>query len=146
MKIPYEWIWLSLFVVFLITEGASNALITIWFAAGALIAVILAFFHVNLTIQIVVFFVVSIVLLISTRPIVKKYFEKNKEQLKTNVNSMIGKKAIVTKQIKEHEFGEVKVDGQIWSAISENEKQEIDVDENVIVASVSGVKLIVKKP
>ncbi len=143
-NIPFEWIWLGLFIIFLIVEGASNALITIWFALGALISAILAFAGASEIVQIVVFFVSSIIFLIATRPAVKKYMDKNKEQLKTNVNSIVGKKAVITKEIKEHEFGEVKVDGQFWSAISEDSNIEIAEGINVIITGVSGVKLVVK--
>ncbi len=143
-NIPLEWIWIALFIIFVVVELASVGLLTIWFAAGSLVALALAFIDVSFTIQLVAFFVVSIALLFLTRPILKKYIYKNKEAMKTNVNSVIGKKAIITKKITEHDFGELKVDGQVWSAISEN-NEEIEIGSNVEIVAVKGVKLIVKE-
>ncbi len=143
-NIPFEWIWIALFIIFVVAELASVGLITIWFAAGSLVALALAFMDVSFTVQLVVFFIVSIALLMFTRPILKKYVYKNKEAMKTNVDAVIGKKAIVTKKITEHDFGELKVDGQVWSAISEN-RQEIEEESSVEIIGVKGVKLIVKK-
>lgn len=143
-NIPHEWIWIALFIIFVVVELASVGLLTIWFAAGSLVALALAFFDVNFTIQLVIFFIVSIALLIFTRPILKKYVYRNKDAMKTNVDAIIGKTALVTKKITEHDFGELKVDGQVWSAISEN-NEDIEVGSNVEILAIKGVKLVVKK-
>ncbi len=143
-NIQFEWIWIALFIIFVVAELASVGLITIWFAAGSLVGLALAFMDVSFTIQLIVFFIASIALLIFTRPILKKYVYKNKEAMKTNVDSVIGKTALVTKKITEHHFGEVKVAGQVWSAISEN-GVEIEEECNVEIIAVKGVKLIVKE-
>ncbi len=140
----YEWLWIISFILFVVVEVMSVSLLTIWFAAGSLVALLFAFMDFTFTIQLVIFFSVSIILLIFTRPILKKYVYKNKKDMKTNVDSMIGKTGYITRKITEHEFGELKIDGQTWSAVSEN-REEIDEGSTVQVLAIKGVKLIVKK-
>ncbi len=139
---PFQWLWIGLFIFFVIIEAATVGLVTIWFAIASLISLLLVFLGFSYTVQIFVFIISSILLLIFTRPVLKKYVYKNKTR--TNVDSMIGKTALVSKPIREHDFGEVKIDGQIWSAISEN-GEDIDSNTNVQILGVKGVKLIVKK-
>ena len=107
-------LWLLLFVVLIIIELLTVNLTTIWFAFGSLVAYILSFFVSDIMIQTIIFLVSSIILLIFTRPIVKKFL-LNKE-VKTNADMLIGKTCIVTKEITRNETGEVKVNGQYWSA------------------------------
>ncbi len=141
----WGWIWIVAFVAFLTIEAMSPALLTIWFAFASLISVFLAFFGVSVYVQFVSFFSTSILLLIFTRPILKKYVYKDKENIKTNVNALIGKTGIVTKEINEHDYGEVKVNGQIWTAVLENSNENITPETKVLISSISGVKLVVKK-
>lgn len=143
-NIPSEWIWMGLFIVFIAIEASSSSLITIWFAGGSLVSALLAFAGAGIPAQMISFFAVSIGLLCFTRPLVRKYFKKNAERARTNVETMCGKIGIVTKEISEHEYGLVKVDGQIWTATPEDGKGKIIVGEEVLVLGVSGVKLIVK--
>ena len=107
-------LWLLLFVVLIIIELLTVNLTTIWFAFGSLVAYILSFFVSDIMIQTIIFLVSSIILLIFTRPIVKKFL-LNKE-VKTNADMLIGKTCVVTKEITRNETGEVKVNGQYWSA------------------------------
>ena len=86
-------IWLIVLVVCLVVEISTLGLTSIWFAGGALLALLIAMIGGPLWLQVLVFLVASIVLLIVTRPIAAKYFNKNRE--KTNVNSKLGKQAIV---------------------------------------------------
>lgn len=144
MGIAAEWIWLALFVLFVIVELASPALLTIWFAPASLGSALLSYLGFSLTVQVVFFFVSSILLLIFTRPLLKKYYKRHEDAAKTNVDSLLGKKALVTKEISEHEFGQVKLDGQLWSAISENREVIYPIGAEVYVVSVSGVKVVVK--
>ncbi|MDR1800325.1 MAG: NfeD family protein [Lachnospiraceae bacterium] len=136
-------IWLVLFAVLLVIEVATLALTTIWFALGALVAYIAQWLGAPFLVQIVVFVIVSIVLLLSTRPIAVKYFNKNRTQ--TNVYSLIGEKAVVIEAINTIlAKGRVTVNGQEWAAKAETEDAAIIPKNTVVVISeVQGVKLIV---
>ena len=104
-------IWLGLILVFLIVEIITVGLTSIWLAGGALVALILNQLGVNLIWQIVAFFVVSVVLMVFTRPFAKKYI--NAGRTKTNYESIIGKTAKVTETIDNlKETGAAVVDGQ----------------------------------
>lgn len=136
-------IWLILLIVFIVIELATMGLTTIWFAGGALIAAIAAAFHAPLVLQVALFLVVSILLLFFTRPIAVKYF--NKDRIKTNAESLVGRQAIVISEINNLEgIGQVTVGGQEWSARSKDENLEISVGTVVIVRAISGVKLLVE--
>ena len=80
--------WLVLFVILLLIEIVTLGLTTIWFAGGALAAFVCGWIGFGLTVQVIVFLVVSVVLLVLTRPIVVKHF--NQDRQKTNVESLIG--------------------------------------------------------
>ena len=135
--------WLSIFVVLLIVEIATMGLTTIWFAGGALVAFFAAYMEWNLVIQSILFIVVSIGLLILTRPIAVKFF--NQERQKTNVDRLIGRKAIVKEQIDTiHGVGRVEVEGMEWSARSEK-ATVIEPGCIVVIKEIQGVKLIVEK-
>ena len=134
--------WLIVFIVLVVIELITVGLVSVWFAAGALAAFISSYFTDNILIQLPIFIVVSIVSLIATRPILKKFFSKN--IVKTNVNKLIGETAIVLEDLSKTNMGKVKVDGQIWSAIN-SEKGRILKDSEVEILSIEGVKLIVRK-
>ena len=136
--------WLILFVVLLVVEIATMGLTTIWFAGGALVAFILAYVGFGLPVQIIVFLVVSIALLVLTRPIAMKYF--NQERQKTNAESLIGQKAIVLERIDTlHGVGRAEVNGMEWSAKTDEADMIIEAGEVVVIEGIQGVKLIVKK-
>lgn len=136
-------IWLAIAAVMIIVEIVTLGLTTIWFAGGALISALIACFGDNWFIQLVVFAVVSLVLLIFTRPIAQKHLMKDPE--KTNVEGLIGEKAYVTESINNIQSkGAVKLKGVEWTARSFSD-EPIAEGEEVIVKAVSGVKLIVSK-
>lgn len=136
--------WLVLFVVLLIIEIFTMGLTTVWFAGGALVAFILAFVGFDLPVQIIVFLLVSILLLVLTRPVAIKFF--NQERQKTNAESLIGQKAIVLEAIDTiHGSGRVEVNGMEWSAKTDEMTQAIAAGEIVSIEGIQGVKLIVKK-
>ena len=136
-------VWLLLLIAMIVVELITMGLTTIWFAGGTIIAIILAIFHVPLAIQIVAFLIVSIVLLIFTRPVAVKYF--NHDRLKTNIESMIGRQAVVISEIDNlNGIGQIQVGGQEWSARTMEDGQIIPVGEVVVIKAVSGVKLIVE--
>lgn len=136
--------WLILLALLLLIEMFTLGLTTIWFAGGALIAFLLSLVADNLLLEFVVFFVVSFVLLIFTRPIALKYF--NKQRVKTNYESFIGKDGKVTVKIDNfNNTGEVNLNGQLWTARAFDDMTTFEVDERVVVKNISGVKLIVGK-
>lgn len=136
--------WLIILVIMVIAEIATMGLATIWFAGGALVAFIAALVHAPLSVQVVLFFVVSFVLLIFTRPIAKKHFNTKLE--KTNAESLIGQKAVVLEPINNLEAaGRVQVKGQEWTARSTNNDRQIPKDEIVNIVAIEGVKLIVEE-
>ncbi len=138
-----EVIWLILAAVFILAEILSLGLTSIWFAGGAIVAAVLALCEVSLWIQIIVFSVVSLALLIFTRPIAKKYLIT--KTVNTNVDSYIGKKVKVIEEINNTlQQGKVKMDDIEWTARSED-NSIIPVDSMVQIKKVSGVKLIVEK-
>ena len=117
---------------------------TIWFAVGGLVAAIAYLLNAHLAVQIILFLVVSIGLLIFTRPLLNKYLQVGK--VKTNVESLIGEKCkVITKISNLDNQGNVKVGGQEWSARSDDDNVLIDVDKIVYIKAVEGVKLIVSE-
>lgn len=136
--------WLLLFIALIVIEIITLGLTTIWFAAGSLVAFLLSLFHVPLPIQIIVFLVVSVILFVLTRPIAMKYFNKDRE--KTNINSVIGKCALVIEKIDNlHATGKVELDGMEWSARATKDTDIYQNGDFVQIIDVKGVKLIVKK-
>ena len=136
-------IWLAAFVVLTGIEAISMALTTIWFAGGALAAFVLAILGVGKYIQVGAFFLVSIVLLIFTRPFALRYVNQN--TVKTNVEGVVGKKARITAAVNNDlAEGAAVLEGQEWTARSADGSY-IPEGTMVVVESVSGVKLIVRK-
>lgn len=136
-------IWLAILVLMLVVEMITLGLATIWFAGGALVAFISSLLGAPIPVQIVLFVVVSLGLLIGTRPIAVKYF--NKKRTMTNADSLIGKTAVVLEEINNLQAqGRVQVDGQEWAARSLN-NTVISEKKEVLIEEISGVKLIVKE-
>lgn len=136
--------WLILMAALLVIEIATLGLTTIWFAAGALVAFIIAVLNLPLWLQITVFIVVSVVLLICTRPLAAKYL--NSKTSKTNVESLVGRSAKVTKSINNIQAqGQVVVGGMEWTARSTDDAVLIPEGSVVTIHGISGVKLIVSE-
>ena len=136
-------VWLVILIIAIVVEVLTMGLTSIWFAGGALTAILATLVHAPIAVQIILFFVVSLLLLFFTRPVAVRYF--NRDRVKTNVESMIGRQAIVISDIDNvHGIGQVSVGGQQWSARSANDKVTIPVGAVVNVLSINGVKLIVK--
>ena len=132
--------WFIAFVILLIIELVTVNLVTIWFAIGAVAAIITTIFTDSILIQSIVFVVVSVIALLITKPLIKKI--KGFEVTPTNSDRVIGKVGEVTQKIGRNKYGEVKVYGNTWTASS---KQVINVGERVKVLSIDGVKLVVEK-
>ncbi len=136
-------VWLVVLVLMLAVEIATMGLTTIWFAGGALIAFLMSLCHAPVIAQIIVFLIVSLILLIFTRPVAMKYF--NKDRVKTNVEDIAGKQAIVVEEIDNiRGKGRATLGGQEWTARSTQEGTVISVGTIVTVKEVQGVKLIVE--
>lgn len=134
--------WIAMLVVMIIFEAATLSLTTIWFAVGSLAAIIVSALNGSVILQLSVFALVSLLLLIMLRPLVKNVFKVKNE--KTNADRIIGENALVIQKINnEDETGQVKLMGQSWSARSED-NSIIETGEKVVVCSISGVKAIVQ--
>jgi membrane protein implicated in regulation of membrane protease activity len=143
------WFWLALTVFFTLIELASSFnLITIWFAASALIMVFVSGLTelfsaaIRFRLHVGLFLAIAIVLLIFTRPFAIKKLKVGK--IKTNVDDLAGRDALVIKKITKYGKGEVKIKGQIWTAVSEDD-DDIEEGSECVVIRIEGVKLIVKQ-
>lgn len=135
--------WLGAAAIFIIIEIITMGLTTIWFAGGALVSAVMAAFSLPLWSQIIAFAIVSVLLLILTRPWALKYV--NSRTVRTNVDSLIGQTALVTQDIDNlNAKGQVKVRGQIWTARSISDDVQLHEGQKVTIESISGVKVIVK--
>lgn len=135
-------IWTIVLVMAIVIEALTVDLVSIWFALGALVALITETFHVDVTIQIILFAVISIGSVIITRPLAKKYLHGN--IIKTNYDRAIGKHCLVTETITPDNKGEVKVMGTLWLAASLN-NELIEAGEYAEVVSIEGAHVVVKK-
>ena len=136
--------WLILFVATLIVEIVTMGLTSIWFAGGALAAWVSTLLGASTVVQIVVFVLVSLLLLVLTRPYAVKYF--NKDRVKTNAESLIGQYAIVMEDIDTLKSeGRVEVKGLEWAARTKEPDGQIEKGSVVLIHEIQGVKLIVSK-
>lgn len=136
-------VWLVVLAILLVIEFLTLGLTTVWFAGGALIAFLVSLAGGPLWLQILLFLVISVVLLLFTRPLAVKYLNKNVQ--KTNVDSIPGQKGIVTVTIDNLKAeGQVTIRGMEWSARAKDDNI-IEKGKVVRVLSVEGVKLIVEE-
>lgn len=134
--------WAVALVTLVIIEASTAQLVTIWFAVGALAALISQMLGAQVWLQWVIFVVVSGAVLAATRPLVKKYAKPKIQP--TNADRCIGQTAVVTEGIDNVAGkGAVKVGGVIWSARSES-GENIQENEKVTITKIDGVKLIVR--
>ena len=132
--------WLVLFVILALFELVTVNLVSIWFSLGALITTFVSLATDNLMIHLAFFTISSILLLLLTKPFVKKM--KKRDVVPTNLDRVIGKVGVVTEKIEKDGIGEVKVLGKKWSAYSDKEVEE---NSKVKVLSINGVKLKVEE-
>lgn len=137
------YIWIGVLIASIVAELATpSALVSIWFALGALPAALLAYAQVGTTLQIVVFVLVSVLSLLLIRPMLTKYLRGN--VVATNADRFINEIGVVTKAIGEATWGEVFIKSTYWSAVEVNGKS-IEKDKKVKVIAIEGVKLLVKE-
>lgn len=137
-------VWLIILVLLVVIELLTMGLTTVWFAGGALMATLASVAGAPLPVQIILFLAVSGLLLFFTRPIAVKYF--NKDRVRTNAESLVGRQAIVISEIDNLQgVGQVNVGGMEWSARTRDENITLPVGAVVIVLAIDGVKLIVEE-
>ena len=133
--------WLAAMVVFIAAEAMTVSLVSIWFAAGALGAIIVALLGGGLVLQVTVFLMLAVALLLSLRSIVRKHFTPH--VTKTNIDSVIGATGIVVTPVKNiAALGQVQINGMEWSARS-SDNSHIPAGAMVRVDRVEGVKVFV---
>lgn len=136
-------VWIIIIVGMLILEASTTNLVSIWFAAGGLGAIVAGLCGGDAIWQIGVFAVVSALSLAIAWPFIKKY--RNRPKTATNADMIIGEKGIVTEDITADKFaGKVNVAGKEWSAVTED-KSLAEAGTSVKVKSISGVKIVVEK-
>lgn len=137
-------IWLGLFIILIVIELLTVGLTTIWFAGGALAAMLADIFGADILPQILIFLAVSCVLLIFTRPWAMKHL--NRKRVRTNYESEIGKIIKLTEKVDNlNQTGKSIVDGQEWTVRSRDDREILEEGSLAKVIAVSGVKLIVEK-
>lgn len=141
---PNVLMWLFFVIVFIIVELVTVGLASIWFAAGAVCALLVAAFTGgSLFVQIMVFLVVSIALLLATRPFARNII--NSRTQKTNVEELVGKEIVITQRVDNLErTGTAIVRGQEWTVRAENDDSVIEEGMKARILEISGVKLIVR--
>ena len=136
-------IWLGLLILFGIGEAVTVGLTSIWFAAGALAALVATLLGGPLWLQVVLFIVISALCMLAIRPIAQKYFNSQVEP--TNADRIIGQEAIVTEAIHNLQAtGAVRIGGMVWSARSEDDSL-IPTGRLVKVLRIEGVKVYVEE-
>ena len=136
-------VWVVLMIGFLVVEGIAPGLVSIWFALGALAALISALLGAQVWLQAVWFIVISVLALVITRPLAKKYV--NSRTQATNADMLIGQECIVTETIdKLHGTGAVSVAGKVWTARADDPEKIIEKGSVAVIERIEGVKLIVK--
>lgn len=137
-------IWLIILVVLVVIEIFTLGLTTIWFAGGALVAIIVAALGGPIWLQVLAAIIVSAVLLFFTRPVAVKYFNRDRER--TNAESLVGRQAIVISEINNLQgIGQVTINGMEWTARTITDGQVIKPGEVVIIRGINGVKLLVER-
>ena len=136
--------WLVLLVALVIIELLTMGLTTVWFAGGALVATIAALFDTPIALQVILFLLVSALLLFFTRPLAVKYF--NKDRVRTNAESLVGRQAIVISEIDNLQgIGQVNVGGMEWSARTRMDGIKLPVGTVTTILAINGVKLVVEE-
>ena len=141
---PYILLWIILLIVFVVIELATVGLVSIWFAAGSLVALIIAILNGGIIAQFIAFIIVSVGLLAATRSWARDFV--NSKTQKTNADSVVGKEIRITERVSNlDQTGAAVVSGQEWTVRADDDKQIFEQGETARVVRISGVKLIVEK-
>lgn len=137
------WMWLGCIVLFAVVEALTAGLVSIWFVAGAVVALVAAALDASMAVQVVLFLVASGVALAATRPLVRKWTQG--KIVATNADRVLGLEGKITETVdNENAVGAVYVDGKTWTARSAD-GAVLPVGEMVVIERMAGVKLFVKK-
>ena len=136
------WVWVAVTILCVVIESLTLSLTTIWFGISSFVLVFLAFTPIPFGVQLLIFVLLSLVLLIFTRPIVKK--KLNQKKIATNYERIIGQIAVVTKKITAIDKGSIKINGMEWTAAV---KEDITLEEGskCIIEEIAGVTAYVKE-
>lgn len=132
--------WVIIILALAIIEVVTINLVTIWYVASAIVALIVSFFIDNFTVQFSIFVILGTIFLITTKKALDKLIKE--KHAKTNLDRIVGMTGIVTEDISKNIVGAVKVDGKIWSATS---NKKIKKGEVVRVLEINSTKLKVEK-
>ena len=136
------WFWVAVTIICVVIESLTLALTTIWFGISAFVLVFLAFTPLPFVAQVFIFVALALVLLIFTRPVVKK--KLSQKQIATNYERVIGQIAVVTKKITALDKGAVKINGMEWTA-AVKEDLVLEKGSKCIIEEIAGVTAYVKQ-
>lgn len=135
-------LWIAIFLIALCIELSTSQLVSVWFCGGALVSLVLAIIGIPVLYQILVWVLVSAILLILSKFVFKKKLDV--ADTKTNADSMIGEKILITKDVSKETVGEGKIRDVVWSIIVEDDII-IKEGEFAIVKDIRGNKLVVSR-
>ncbi|MBP5442345.1 MAG: NfeD family protein [Treponema sp.] len=142
LKNNIPWVWVAVTIICVIIESLTLSLTTIWFGISAFVMVFLAFTPLPFSAQLFIFVVLATVLLLFTRPVVKK--KLNQKKIATNYERVIGQIAVVTKKITALDKGSIKINGMEWTAATKGEGS-LEEGSKCIVEEIAGVTAYVKE-
>lgn len=141
---PMVFLWLVLTIIFIFAELITIGLFSIWFAAGAVGALLVAIAGGGIGLQIVVFLIISIGLLAATRPWAKRFV--NARIQNTNIDALIGEEIRIRERVSNmDQTGVAVVHGKEWTVRSTKDSEIIESGETARIVEIQGVKLIVEK-
>lgn len=134
--------WIFIAILFGVAEAMTTQLVSIWFVGGSVAALIVSMLGQNMVVQFSVFVAVSAILLLATRPIIKRFAKSSTTP--TNADSQIGKTIIIAERVDNlEETGAAKINGITWSVRSED-GEPIEIGAHAVIKRIDGVKLIVE--
>ena len=134
-------LWLIVTLVAIVVEVATQALVSVWFAVGGMVTLLLAYFKVPVLFQVLAFFAVSVVSFYTIRRYLIPYTQS--KFVPTNLDRLIGAEAVVTRELALRSRGEVKINGQYWTARCDDPERTVAVDSSVLIRAIEGATLIV---
>jgi membrane protein implicated in regulation of membrane protease activity len=136
-------VWLIILVLSLVIEAATAALVSVWFAAGALVCLGLSFIPgLPYWGEIIIFLGVSLGTFLAIRPYISKIMKKR--TIRSNVDSLVGEKGIVVTPVDSLHWGAVRLKGVIWTAVPVKEGDTFDEGETVRIKAIDGNKLMIE--
>lgn len=142
-SLGFPLLWLGVLVLALVIEGITAEMVSIWFAPGAFVTMVLSFFVDDFVIQLVTFAALSVLLLILAKTVFKKKLTARGKISLTNADALVGQAAMVEETIdNQKEQGVVKINGQLWTARCERDEDRPEKGQHVRIVRVAGSKLI----